>query len=87
VYLGIVQTESESPRLSQDLMWDCDLGMQLLDESVGVFAITSLGALSQFSEYHCCFFSMCTCRCHPSILVNAFHSVSFLHFRYSNCSR
>jgi hypothetical protein len=31
-------------RLSQDLIQDCNLTMRLLDPSVGVFAITSLGA-------------------------------------------
>jgi hypothetical protein len=45
VYLGIVETELGSPRLSRDLIRDCDLRMHLLDSSVGVFAITSLGEL------------------------------------------
>jgi hypothetical protein len=45
VYLGIVETESESTRLSRNLIRDCDLRMRLLDSSVGAFAITSLGAL------------------------------------------
>jgi len=45
VYLKIVETESGSPRLSLDLIRDCNMGMRLLDSSVGVFAITSLGAL------------------------------------------
>ena len=45
MYLGIVETESGSPRLSRDLIWDCNLGIRLLDSSVGAFAITSLGAL------------------------------------------
>jgi len=45
VYLGIVETESGSPRLSRDLIRDCNLTMRLLDPSVGVFAVTSLGAL------------------------------------------
>ena len=45
MYLGIVETESGSPRLSRDLIRDCDLRMRLLDSSVGAFAITSLGAL------------------------------------------
>jgi hypothetical protein len=42
---------------------------------------------SPFSEYNCCFFSMCTCRCQPSLSVNAFHGASFLHSRYGNSSR
>ena len=45
MYLGIVETESGSPRLSRDLIRDCNLSMRLLDSSVGAFAITSLGAL------------------------------------------
>jgi len=45
VYLGIVETESGSPRLSWDLIRDCHLDMSLLDSSVGAFAITSLRAL------------------------------------------
>jgi len=45
VYLGIVETESGLPRLSRDLIRDCNLGMQLLDSSVGAFTITSLRAL------------------------------------------
>jgi len=45
VYFGIVETESGSPRLSRDLLRDCDLRMRLLGSSVGAFAITSLGAL------------------------------------------
>jgi len=45
VYLGIVETESGSPRLSGDLIRGCNLDMRLLDSSVGVFAITSPGAL------------------------------------------
>ena len=45
MYLGIVETESGSPRLSRDLIRDCNLGMWLIDSSVGAFAITSLGAL------------------------------------------
>ena len=44
LYLGIVETESGSPRLSQDLIRDCNFDMQFLDLYVGVFAITSLGA-------------------------------------------
>jgi len=44
VYLGIVETESGSPRLSRDLIRDCNLDMRFLDSYVGVFAITSLGA-------------------------------------------
>ena len=59
MYLGIVKTESGSPRLSRDLIRGCNITMRLLDSSVGAFAITST-------------------------LVNAFHSVSFLHFRYGN---
>jgi hypothetical protein len=46
VYLGIVETQSGSLRLSRDLIRDCDLSMRLLDSSVGVFAITSLGKFS-----------------------------------------
>jgi hypothetical protein len=45
VYLNIVETELGSPRLRQDLIRDCDVRIQLLDVSVGAFAITSLGAL------------------------------------------
>jgi len=44
VYLGIVKTESGSPRLSRDLIRVRNLCMRLLDSSVGVFAITSLRA-------------------------------------------
>jgi len=44
VYLGIVETESGSPRLNQDLIRDCSFNMRFLDSYVGVFAITSLGA-------------------------------------------
>jgi len=44
VNLGIVETELGSPRLSRDLIRDCNSCMRLLDSSVGVFAITSLGA-------------------------------------------
>jgi hypothetical protein len=45
VYLGIVENESGSLRLSRDLIWVCNLVMQLLDASVGAFAITSRGVL------------------------------------------
>jgi hypothetical protein len=45
VYLGIVENESGSPRLSRDLIRVCNLGMRLLDASVGAFAITSLRVL------------------------------------------
>jgi hypothetical protein len=45
VYLGIVETESGSQKLTRDLTGDCDLRMRLLDSSAGPFAITSLGAL------------------------------------------
>ena len=45
VYRGIVETESESPRLSRDLIRDCNLDVWLLDSSEGAFAIKSLGAL------------------------------------------
>ena len=45
MYLKIVETESGSPRLSRDLIRDCNMGMRLLDSSVGAFTITSLGAL------------------------------------------
>jgi len=48
VYLAIVETESGSPRLSRDVIRDCDLPMRLLDSSVGAFAITSLGAFFAF---------------------------------------
>ena len=44
-YLGIVETESGSPRLSRDLIRDCNLGMRLLDSTVGACAITSMRAL------------------------------------------
>ena len=44
MYLGIVETELGSPRLSRDLIRDCNLDMRL-DSTVGVFAITSLRAL------------------------------------------
>ena len=55
MYLGIVETESGSPRLSRDLIRDCNLHMRLLDSSVGVFAITSLGhmPLPAFSIGEC----------------------------------
>jgi len=45
VYLGIVETESGSPRLSRDLIRVCNLCMRLLDSSVGAFATTSVRAL------------------------------------------
>ena len=45
MYFGISETESGSPRLSRDLIRDCDLDMWLLDSSVGVFTITSLRPL------------------------------------------
>jgi hypothetical protein len=45
VYLGIVKTEWGSPRLSRDLIWVCNLCMQILDASGGAFAITSLRVL------------------------------------------
>ena len=45
MYLGIVETESGSPRLSRDLIRVCNLCMRLLDSSVGAFATTSLRAL------------------------------------------
>ena len=44
VYLGIVETDLGSPRLSRDLVRDCNLDMRLIDSSEGVFAITSLCA-------------------------------------------
>jgi len=44
MYFGIFGTESGVLRLSQDLIRDCDLCMQLLDASVGAFAIVSLCA-------------------------------------------
>jgi hypothetical protein len=44
VCLGIVETESGSPRLSWDLIRVCNLCMWLLYSSVGAFAITSLCA-------------------------------------------
>ena len=45
MYLGIVETELGSPRLSRDLIRVFNLCMQCLDSSVGAFAITSLRAL------------------------------------------
>jgi len=83
-YLRIVETELGSPRLSRDLIRDCNLCMRFLDSSVGAFASTSLRARSPILEFNCCFFSMCTCLCQPSLLVNAFHGASFLHFRCGN---
>ena len=44
VYLGIVETESELLRLSQNLIWGFNFGKLLLNSSVGAFAITSPGA-------------------------------------------
>ena len=44
MYLGTAETESGSPRLSRDLIRDCNLDMRLLDSSVGAFAIISLRA-------------------------------------------
>jgi len=57
VYLRILETESGLPRLSRVLILDCNYDMQLLDSSVGAFAITSLvvntfhGAL--FQRFQC----------------------------------
>ena len=45
VYLGMVEIELELPRLIWDLGWGCNLGMRILDSSLGAFAITSLHAL------------------------------------------
>jgi hypothetical protein len=45
VYLKIVETESELPKLCRDLIQDYNMVMRLLDSSVGEFAITPLGAL------------------------------------------
>ena len=45
MYLEIVEPELGSPRLSCDLIRECNMGMWHLDSSAGVFAITSLGAL------------------------------------------
>jgi hypothetical protein len=45
VYLGIVETESGSPRLCQVFIRDFNLRMRLLDSTVGAFAITSMRAL------------------------------------------
>jgi len=44
-YFGIVETESELLRLSQDLIWVCILCMRLLDWSVGAYPITPQCAL------------------------------------------
>ena len=44
MYLVNAESESGSPGLSRDLIWDCNLDMRL-DSTVGVFAITSLRAL------------------------------------------
>ena len=40
------------PRMSRDLIRDRNLGMRLLDSSVGAFAITSLGAHADASLLH-----------------------------------
>ena len=45
MYLRIVETQSGSPGLSQDLVWDCNLDIRFPDSSTRAFAITSLGAL------------------------------------------
>jgi len=44
-YLSIEETKWGLPRMSWDHIQDCSLNLQLLDSSVGVFAITSVGAL------------------------------------------
>jgi len=87
VYLGIVEAESGSPRLSRDLIRDCNLDMRFLDSSVAVFAITSLGALFAVLGVQLLLLLHVHFRCQPSLLVNAFRGASFLHFQYGNCSR
>ena len=57
MYLGIVETESGSPRLSRDLILVCNLCMQLLDSSVGAFAITSFCA--RFAAASLLYWRMC----------------------------
>jgi len=61
----------------------------LVDSSVGVFAITSLGSvdLLSFSESTSRFMSRYICRCEHSQLVNGSYGASFLHFRDCNCLR
>jgi len=45
VYLGIAKTDAGSMRLSWDNIQDCHRDMCVLDASVGVFAIPSMGAI------------------------------------------
>jgi len=44
MYPGIVMTELGSPRLSRDLIRDCNFDMRFLDSYASVFAITSLSS-------------------------------------------